>query len=99
MLQHQQFNLPTQEAITSEIAPILILLEELKQELKKAPTEKKFYRNKDLKKKFRLSDNTISKYREANIIPFTTLGDIHFYPVDKLNAVLEMNSNYILVKT
>jgi hypothetical protein len=95
----QQFNLPTQEAITAEIAPILIALKRLEERLTETPTEKKFYRNKDLKKKFRLSDNTISKYREANIIPFTTLGDVHFYPVDKLNAVLEMNSNYILVKT
>ena len=52
---------------------------------------KKYYRNKDLKKYFGLSDNTIQKYREQGILPYSTIGTIPIYPVDEINKLIEDN--------
>ena len=53
-----------------------------------------FFRNKDLKEKFGLVENTIKKYRINGSIPFTKIGDIHLYPVRELILALGKNSNY-----
>jgi hypothetical protein len=98
MLQ-QQFNLPSQEAINAQIATVLQLIQELKDSIEAIEKQRFYYRNKDLKKEFGLSDNTIIKYRDENIIPYTYLGEIYFYPVDGIDEILEKNSNYDLVKT
>ena len=73
-------------------------ISELKAQLKSVQfkeVEEEYYRNKDLKRKFKFSDNTIIHYREANILPYTIIGDIYCYPVSKINKILKNNSNYI----
>lgn len=57
----------------------------------------KYYRNKDLKEIFGLSDGTIIKWRKENKIPFTYIDSIYFYPVDELNKRLKNNSNLDLI--
>lgn len=54
----------------------------------------KYYRNKDLKVLFGLSSNTIIKYREQEILPFTLLGEIYLYPVDEVQKILKQNASY-----
>ena len=52
---------------------------------------KKFYRNEDLKKIFGLSNNTIIKYRQKGILPYTKLGDIFLYDATKIDEILKDN--------
>ncbi len=89
-----QINIPSIEAISMELSPLLVLLNDIKTKLDSNPYPKKYYRNKDLKEKFGLSDNTIINYRDKNLLPFTKLGDIYYYPVDEIDKILEQNSNY-----
>jgi len=63
----------------------------------KSPTIS-YYRNKDLKNIFGLSDNTILKYRDTGIIPYTYLDNIYYYPKEALEKVLLDNSNLELFK-
>ena len=58
--------------------------------------EMKFYRNKDLKSVFGLSDKKIQNYIEDNIIHFTKIGEIYYCPVSEINEMLKANSNYEL---
>ena len=92
-------SIPSIEDISMELSPVLILLNEIKTKVNQQPQQKKYYRNKDLKDKFGLSDNTITSYRDKNILPFTKLGDIYCYPVDEINSILEKNSNYDYFKS
>jgi len=89
--------LVTTEDVKNEILPILKELAEIKSYVGKV-TPRQYYRNKDLKDIFGFSDNTISDYRNDNIIPYTKIGSIYYYPVKDINIVLEHNSNYHLVK-
>ncbi len=82
-----------------ELSPILVLLNDIKSKVDNQPQQKKFYRNKDLKSKFGLSDNTITSYRDKNILPFTKIGDIFYYPVDEIDLILKQNSNYDYFKS
>ena len=50
-------------------------------------------RNEDLKKLFRLSSNTIIKYRQNGTLPFTRLGDIFLYDAAKIDKILRENSD------
>jgi hypothetical protein len=52
---------------------------------------KKFYRNEDLKKIFGLSNNTIIKYRQTGVLPYTKLGDIFLYDATKIDEILKDN--------
>ena len=90
--------LPSMESIREELSPILSKIDELSSIVSKTETNKEYYRNKDLKKKFGFSDGTIINYREQNIIPWTKIGDIHYYPVEELNRMLFDNSNYNCMK-
>jgi hypothetical protein len=63
----------------------------------KSPTTS-YYRNKDLKQIFGLSDNTILKYRDTGILPYTYLDNIYYYPKEGLEKVLLNNSNFELFK-
>jgi hypothetical protein len=81
-----------------EMEPILKLLHEIISKFDMQKTPKKYYRNSDLKKLFSLSDNTIISYRDKNIIPFTKLGEIYYYPIDKIDTILNRNSNFDMVK-
>lgn len=51
----------------------------------------RYYRNEDLKKTFGLSNNTIIKYRQTGILPYTKLGDIFLYEVSKIEKLLKEN--------
>ena len=75
---------------------ILKLLEEIKSKFDTIKQPNKFYRNKDLRESFGLSDNTIISYREKNILPFSKIGEIYYYPMDKIESILTKHSNFDL---
>jgi len=50
-----------------------------------------YFRNEDLKKIFGLSNNTIIKYRQSGILPYTKLGDIYLYDAAKIEKILNEN--------
>ncbi len=52
----------------------------------------KYYRNNDLKRLFGLSNNTIVKYRETGLLPYTKLGEIFLYEVKCIDLILKENS-------
>ena len=52
-----------------------------------------YYRNEDLKKIFGLSNNTIIKYRQTGILPYTKLGDIFLYESRKIDKILRSNES------
>ncbi|MCD0471806.1 helix-turn-helix domain-containing protein [Flavobacterium sp. JAS] len=52
-----------------------------------------YYRNEDLKKMFGLSNNTIIKYRQTGILPYTKLGDIFLYNSGKIDKILRSNGS------
>lgn len=57
-------------------------------------TCKKYYRNKDLKQVFGISPNTITKYREDGILPYTMLGEIYLYPIAEVDKILKINASF-----
>lgn len=79
------------------ISPVIKLLEELKTKFNSIESPKRYYRNKHLKMYFGLSDNTIISYRDKNLLPFSKIGDIYYYPIDKIDTILEKNSNFSLL--
>ena len=79
--------------------PVLKLLKELKTKIESIDYPKRYYRNKHLKMYFGLSDNTILSYRDNNILPFTKLGEIYYYPVDKIDEIFNKNSNFNFLKS
>lgn len=80
-----------------QMEPIFRLLEDLKTKIEANDFPKRYYRNKHLKKYFGLSDNTILSYRDKNLIPFSKIGDIYYYPIDEIEKLLMKNSNYDLI--
>lgn len=80
-------------AIKKLLEPLYAKLDtiDLKIKRQQAKTQKKFYRSEDLKKIFGLSNNTIIKYRQTSILPFTKLGDIYLYDVGKIDEILKSN--------
>ncbi|SDB30480.1 Helix-turn-helix domain-containing protein [Flavobacteriaceae bacterium MAR_2010_188] len=93
-----QLVLVTIDKLESLLNPVLNKLVVIEENLNKKATTHKvgFYRNKDLKDKLGLSPNTIIKYRESGIIPFTMIGEVYLYPIKQLNDILEKNSNWDL---
>ena len=57
-------------------------------------SRQKYHRNKDLKILYGLSSNTIIKYREAGILPFTVLGEVYLYPINEVDRRLKKNASY-----
>ena len=86
-------NIPSIDSIRELIAPLLNEINDLKEIIKNLQVEKTYYRNKDLKTKFGLSDGTIQNYREQNLIPFTKVGEIFYYPGSEFDKILRANSN------
>jgi hypothetical protein len=86
------------DTLQSLLIPVLNKLDVIERNLnKKSNTDNiSYYRNKDLKDNFGLSPNTIIKYRESGLIPYTIIGDIYLYPIKLLNEILKENSNWIL---
>ncbi len=66
----------------------------MKLEEKENLSQKRYFRNKDLKSVFGLSSNTISKYRDDGILPYTMLGEIYLYPIAEVEKRLKKNSSY-----
>jgi hypothetical protein len=86
--------IPTIKNIKLLLDPINIRLENIETSLNKKevkPVQSKYYRNQDLKKIFGLSSNTIIKYRETGILPYTKLGDIFLYDVKQIEKILIQN--------
>jgi len=80
-------------AVKELIDPLHVRLEKIdckltSQEIKSGI---RYYRNEDLKRMFGLSNNTIIKYRQTGILPFTKLGDIFLYEETKIKKILEEN--------
>lgn len=76
-----------------QMESVFKLLNEIKMKVDNVRQPKQYYRNGDLKKLFGLSDNTIITYRDKNIIPFTKLGEIYYYSISEIDAILKNNSN------
>jgi len=91
----ESINIPTLESIKLLINPVFSKLEQINVKLsideKKIKT-KKYYRNSDLKILFNLSSNTIIKYREKGVLPYTKLGDIFLYEVSEIDQILKENA-------
>ena len=86
--------IPTIKNIKLLLDPINIRLENIETSLNKKEVksnDSKYYRNQDLKKIFGLSSNTIIKYRETGILPYTKLGDIFLYDVKQIEKILIQN--------
>jgi hypothetical protein len=75
------------------LEPLYIKLETIESNIKKeqGKDQSKFYRNEDLKRIFGFSNNTIIKYRQNGILPYTKLGDIFLYDAAKIDAKLKDN--------
>lgn len=80
------------------LGAVIRLLEQMNIKFDSIKQPKKYYRNKNLKEIFGLSDNTIITYRDNNTLPFTKIGEIYYYPVDEIDKILQKNSNYDLLK-
>lgn len=95
---NSQLVLLSTDKLKSLLSPVLNKLEIIEKNLNKKTNTHNvaYYRNKDLKENFGLSSNTIIKYRDSGIIPFTMIGDVYLYPIIQLNEVLKMNSNWDL---
>ena len=75
------------------IEPVLLRLETIDSKISQAKVLRpEYYRNEDLKKIFGLSNNTIIKYRQTGILPYTKLGDIFLYDSVKIEETLRKNS-------
>ena len=76
------------------IEPVVARLERIDSKISKEKVLKpEYYRNEDLKKIFGLSNNTIIKYRQTGILPFTKLGDIFLYDAVKIEKILHDNNS------
>ena len=90
----QEIIIPTVGNIKKLLESIYLRLENIDLTIKNQVSKtdnKKYYRNQDLKSIFGLSNNTIIKYRENGILPFTKLGDIFFYDVKTIDKILILN--------
>lgn len=76
------------------IEPMLARLETMDSKISQGKVLRpEYYRNEDLKKMFGLSNNTIIKYRQIGILPYTKLGDIFLYDSDKIDKILKSNES------
>lgn len=94
MNSNEEIVIPSVGSIKKLLEPIYSRLETIDSSLKNQTTKsesKKYYRNQDLKSIFGLSNNTIIKYRETGILPYTRLGDIFLYEVKSIDKILISN--------
>ena len=95
MNENNEIILPSLGSIKKLLEPIHSRLEAIessvKQSYQKPSSTSKYYRNNDLKQSFGLSNNTIIKYRETGILPYTKLGDVYLYDVRELDKILTLN--------
>ncbi|MDO5980896.1 helix-turn-helix domain-containing protein [Flavivirga spongiicola] len=88
--------IPSVKAIKNLLEPILLKLDHIDSVIKRTPLNpksRKYYRNSDLKNIFGLSSNTIIKYRETGVLPYTKLGEVYLYEVKVIDSILKENSS------
>jgi hypothetical protein len=95
-----ELNLPTISGIRKIVEPLHERLKSLEltlaaslRETKKVKSKHEYYRNSDLKKMFGLTNNTIIKYRDNGILPFTLLGGVYLYDANAIDEMLEQNKS------
>jgi hypothetical protein len=95
---NSQLVLLSAEKLESILYPLINKLNSIEEKLKKEKVkhEDAYYRNTDLKAKFGMSSNTIIKYRESGIIPYTMIGELYLYPKAQFDNLLKKNSNWDL---
>lgn len=92
----QEINLPSLEGIKTLIEPLYERMQNFESELQKMPKKRpmsKYYRAKDLKELFGLTNNTIIKYRDNGILPYTLLGGVYLYDAKAIDEMLEQNKS------
>ncbi len=92
-----KLTIPTIDSIKELLEPLVQKISKL-EELYNLNSEKGYYRNKDIKVKFGLSNKTIQTYRESNVLPYTYIGTVYYYPIDEINQIMEKNSNFQFFK-
>lgn len=94
-MENSEIKLPTMSSMKLLIEPIFDRLKNIELAINskslKESVSKKYYRNADLKALFGLSPNTIIKYRETGVIPFTRLGDVYLYEATLIQRILDNN--------
>ena len=91
---NENFTFASQEFIQNQIRILMAMLAEIQKKLsEKINHDPKYYRNEDLKRIFKLSENTIDKYRKHGVLKYQMIGGIYYYPVDELNRTMKDNSN------
>jgi hypothetical protein len=95
-----ELNLPTISGIRKIVEPLHERLKSLEltlaaslRETKKVKSKHEYYRNSDLKKMFGLTNNTIIKYRDNGILPYTLLGGVYLYDAKAIDEMLEQNKS------
>lgn len=94
-MHNEELRIPTMSGIKLLIEPIFDRLKNIELAINskqiKESGSKKYYRNADLKHYFGISPNTIIKYRETGVLPYTRLGDVYLYEVAIIERILENN--------
>jgi len=91
----EEIRIPTINTIKYLLEPIVKKLDHLSALFSISSSNNtipKYYRNNDLKRLFGLSNNTIVKYRETGLLPYTELGEIFLYEVKYIDLILKENS-------
>ena len=91
----EEIRIPTIDTIKYLLEPIVKKLDHLGSLFSISSSNNiipKYYRNNDLKRLFGLSNNTIVKYRETGLLPYTKLGEIFLYEVKHIDLILKENS-------
>ncbi|WP_417368900.1 helix-turn-helix domain-containing protein [Flavobacterium beibuense] len=93
-MNQDELKIPSITAIKNLLEPIYERLDKIESKIihSNNTDKQRYYRNEDLKKIFGLSNNTIIKYRETGILPYTKLGDIYLYEAPKIEQLLRNNS-------
>ena len=92
----EEIQMPTVRGIQLLLEPIVVKLQNLENELQKLPKKvqpSKYYRAKDLKELFGLTNNTIIKYRDNGTLPFTFLCGVYLYDAKAIDEMLEQNKS------
>lgn len=93
-LHSEELRIPSVRNIQMLLEPIYVRLTNIEHSLKNRVEKSKpkgYYRNSDIKNLFGISPNTIIKYRETGILPYTRLGDVYLYEVALIEQILETN--------
>ena len=94
MRNSDEIMIPSVRSIQILLEPIYERLANIESNLISKPQKvipKMYYRNADLKTIFGLSSNTIIKYRDTGILPYTMLGEIYLYDIASIESILKNN--------